>query len=157
MKRLSLTIIVLLMFLATACNKSSETPKDQGPISKSSTTQAAPASPQLSKTSPGPGANSTAAAPFVATTATAPGMNPPHGQPNHRCDIAVGVPLDSPAGTGKTPANLPQPTITAQPTVTAQSTTTPTAPGMNPPHGQPNHRCDIAVGAPLNSPPSVTR
>lgn len=24
--------------------------------------------------------------------------------------------------------------------------------GMNPPHGQPNHRCDIAVGAPLNSP-----
>ena len=26
-----------------------------------------------------------------------------------------------------------------------------TAPGMNPPHGQPNHRCDIPVGAPLNS------
>jgi hypothetical protein len=31
--------------------------------------------------------------------------------------------------------------------------TAPTAPGMNPPHGQPNHRCDIAVGAPLNSKP----
>src|SRR6188474_1027285 len=28
-----------------------------------------------------------------------------------------------------------------------------TAEGMNPPHGQPGHRCDIAVGAPLNSPP----
>ena len=25
---------------------------------------------------------------------------------------------------------------------------------MNPAHGQPNHRCDIPVGAPLNSPPS---
>ena len=31
-----------------------------------------------------------------------------------------------------------------------------TARGMNPPHGQPNHRCDIAVGAPLNSPPGPT-
>jgi hypothetical protein len=28
---------------------------------------------------------------------------------------------------------------------------TPTAEGMNPPHGQQNHRCDIAVGAPLDS------
>ncbi|MBK6446411.1 MAG: hypothetical protein IPF81_14280 [Bacteroidetes bacterium] len=25
----------------------------------------------------------------------------------------------------------------------------PTAPGMNPPHGQPGHDCAIAVGAPL--------
>lgn len=28
-----------------------------------------------------------------------------------------------------------------------------TAKGMNPAHGQPGHRCDISVGAPLNSPP----
>lgn len=27
------------------------------------------------------------------------------------------------------------------------------AKGMNPSHGQPGHRCDIPVGAPLNSPP----
>jgi len=26
--------------------------------------------------------------------------------------------------------------------------------GVNPAHGQPNHRCDIAVGAPLNSKPT---
>src|SRR5690606_31144410 len=32
------------------------------------------------------------------------------------------------------------------------ATVQPTAPGMNPPHGEPGHRCDIAVGAPLNSP-----
>ena len=62
-------------------------------------------------------------------------LNPAHGQPDHRCDIPVGAPLDS----------KPVQTNT-QPTVQA------TAPGMNPPHGQPNHRCDIAVGAPLNSP-----
>ena len=30
---------------------------------------------------------------------------------------------------------------------------TKTAAGMNPAHGQPGHRCDIPVGAPLNSPP----
>jgi hypothetical protein len=35
-----------------------------------------------------------------------------------------------------------------------QTTPSPTAAGLNPPHGQPNHRCDIAVGAPLNSPPA---
>jgi hypothetical protein len=26
---------------------------------------------------------------------------------------------------------------------------------MNPQHGQPGHRCDIAVGAPLNSKPAA--
>lgn len=88
----------------------------------------------------------------VATTA--PGMNPPHGQPNHRCDIAVGAPLNSPAG--KTPSAQPQaqpqPVSNVQPqTPQGAATITPavTAPGMNPPHGQPGHRCEIAVGAPL--------
>lgn len=28
--------------------------------------------------------------------------------------------------------------------------------GMNPAHGQPGHRCDVAVGAPLNSAPAKT-
>ena len=32
------------------------------------------------------------------TTEVAEGMNPPHGQPGHRCDIPVGAPLNSPAG-----------------------------------------------------------
>ena len=82
-------------------------------------------------------------------SATAPGMNPPHGQPNHRCDIAVGAPLDSPAGTGKAAP------VTSQQNVPTQTTAPTTAPGMNPPHGQPNHRCDIAVGAPLDSPPGT--
>ncbi|MEP7165471.1 MAG: hypothetical protein ABI741_12300 [Ferruginibacter sp.] len=82
---------------------------------------------------------------------TAAGMNPPHGQPGHRCDIAVGAPLNS------APAKTTTATNTAQPVV-MNTTAVPvkTAPGMNPPHGQPGHRCDIAVGAPLNSaPPKV--
>lgn len=84
---------------------------------------------------------------------TAPGMNPPHGQPGHRCDIAVGAPLSS-APKAATPGNItvnPPKQGTATIVPPPQGTTTPvkTAPGMNPPHGQPGHRCDIAVGQPL--------
>lgn len=81
-------------------------------------------------------------------TNTAP--NPEHGQPNHRCDIAVGAPLNS----APTNATAPTTTITNSSPTPAQTVTTPaanvvTAPGMNPPHGQPGHDCAIAVGAPL--------
>lgn len=84
---------------------------------------------------------------------TAPGMNPPHGQPNHRCDIAVGASLNS----KPLPAQTQGTTVNAQPQVTMKEipNTQKTLPGMNPPHGEPNHRCDIAVGAPLNSKPAA--
>ena len=83
-----------------------------------------------------------------ATTAIAPGMNPPHGQPNHRCDIAVGAPLNSPPGQNPN-ANMVQPQAQAQPVqpqAQAQKAPTVTPAGMNPPHGEPGHRCDVAVG-----------
>jgi hypothetical protein len=95
----------------------------------------------------------------AAATTTAPGMNPPHGQPNHRCDIAVGAPLNSkpaPATTTAQPVALSAPQQQPGVTMTQVPTQTKTAPGMNPPHGEPNHRCDIAVGAPLNSKPAPT-
>jgi hypothetical protein len=87
----------------------------------------------------------------------AKGMNPAHGQPLHRCDIPVGAPLNSPVATAK---NIPatqqitsqqSQSVAADPTntVTTPVVTTPTLEGMNPPHGQTNHRCDIAVGAAL--------
>ena len=85
-----------------------------------------------------------------AIASPAPGMNPAHGQPNHRCDIAVGAPLNS-AATKPATQTVQTVTPTASP-VTATTPKTMTAPGMNPPHGEPNHRCEIAVGAPLNSP-----
>jgi hypothetical protein len=86
---------------------------------------------------------------------TAEGMNPPHGEPNHRCDIAVGAPLSSPPN-AKTDANK----MTLDPTQQVQQGTTQinvnepskpvvTAEGMNPPHGEPGHDCSVAVGAPL--------
>jgi hypothetical protein len=103
----------------------------------------------------------------AAPVKVAAGMNPSHGQPGHRCDIAVGAPLNSPvkAPATSTPAanNSAPYTITQTPTNPATITpatngstpallnpaTTTTAPGMNPPHGQDGHRCDIAVGAAL--------
>lgn len=98
------------------------------------------------------------------------GLNPEHGKPGHRCDIAVGAPLDSkptqpvanpsvsiPANGQKSAPVISAPTITTPvvtPTVTP--TTTPvTGAGLNPEHGKPGHRCDIAVGAPLNSAPAT--
>ncbi|MDX6190965.1 hypothetical protein SGQ83_16530 [Flavobacterium sp. Fl-318] len=90
------------------------------------------------------------------------GINPAHGKPGHRCDIAVGAPLNS----APTQAQQTQQTTAGQPVQTVQvkpnqpvvtTTTTAAAPvkvakGMNPSHGQPGHRCDIPVGSPLNSP-----
>lgn len=84
---------------------------------------------------------------------TAAGMNPPHGQPGHRCDIAVGAPLAS-APAPKGAASI----AAVNPTTGKAGDAKPikTAPGMNPPHGEPGHRCDIAVGAPLTSAPAKT-
>ena len=90
--------------------------------------------------------------------------NPAHGQPGHRCDIAVGASLDGPAtkpamSVGTTPSQkpvtmpAPLPAATAKPAASPAGTAATTAPGTNPAHGQPGHRCDISVGAPLDSKP----
>lgn len=105
--------------------------------------------------------NPTEATPAAATeqsltplnTSSDVAMNPAHGQPGHRCDLPVGAPLDgSLTPPGKTNPLLQQPSAPAKSPVEINQTQT-TAEGMNPPHGQPNHRCDIPVGAPLNSVP----
>ena len=107
------------------------------------------------------------AAPVVQAPATNPntvlgetkGLNPAHGQPGHRCDIAVGAPLNSAPTQGQTTTAQPAQTVQVnanQPNMVTTKTVT-AAPvkvgkGMNPSHGQLGHRCDIPVGAPLNSP-----
>lgn len=101
----------------------------------------------------------------VTPTATvATGLNPKHGMPGHRCDIPEGAPLNSKPTSNIVPAQqtgqnavtvskeqsvaIPQPTpVTSTPVATGT--------GLNPEHGKPGHRCDIAVGAPLNSAPAT--
>ncbi|MEO9005303.1 MAG: hypothetical protein ABI288_11225 [Ginsengibacter sp.] len=70
-------------------------------------------------------------------------LNPEHGQPGHRCDIAVGAPLNSPAQQPQTaPSRQLMPGL---PVNTGGAVT------LNPPHGQPGHDCAIPVGQPLKS------
>jgi len=75
-------------------------------------------------------------------------------------DAAAKAAADSAAA----PAMLAQPSTTpttqpgavnANPATGSTAATTPAEGALNPPHGQPNHRCDIPVGAPLNSPPGA--
>lgn len=75
-------------------------------------------------------------------------FNPPHGQPGHNCGLAVGAPLN------QTAAVKPQ-QASAQTQAVATPVTTPKniSKNLNPAHGMPNHRCDIAVGASLDSKP----
>jgi len=85
----------------------------------------------------------------VVSTSGKPALNPAHGQPYHRCEIAVGAPIDSaPAqqnAAQQTPSIL-SPTIAPAPQAQAIGP----KPAMNPAHGEPHHRCDLAVGAPLS-------
>jgi hypothetical protein len=95
-------------------------------------------------------------------------INPPHGEPGHVCEVEVGKPipdnLKSSAPAEKVTATPNSSPITVNPapapvnnmpaTISTNPGTNPaasaaTAPGMNPPHGQPGHDCAIPVGAPL--------
>lgn len=95
------------------------------------------------------------------TASDKPELNPPHGQPYHRCDIAVGAPIDSPAPIQNAAPQVAQPqsapnagfntnpiSPSLAPPVSSTADIGP-KPALNPPHGQPHHRCDLQVGAPL--------
>jgi hypothetical protein len=87
------------------------------------------------------------------------GLNPPHGEPGHVCEIPVGQPLDGSGGT--TQSNSPVQSIQIDPNAQGGSQTfsMPPAGGspvqgggsgmINPPHGEPGHVCEIPVGDPL--------
>ena len=174
MKILSASIVVILAL--ASCNSAEEETTSSAPLQ--ATPAAVSATPSITANDTQSSARiipsiNTPPPPIVLNPALATGskgaVNPPHGQPGHRCDIAVGAPLTGPGApaapvvpvasaipaASAVPA-VTQPAVTApaQPAVpvTVNSPTTPAKPGakgVNPPHGQPGHRCDIAVGAPL--------
>lgn len=93
-------------------------------------------------------------------TGAKPTLNPAHGEPYHRCDIQVGAPIDSPApAQNAAPQMMPQQgpaptsfnTSPIAPSVAPSSSTLEAGskPALNPAHGEPHHRCDLQVGAPL--------
>lgn len=94
-------------------------------------------------------------APNIATTVNpqvqkvAPGMNPAHGEPGHRCDISVGAPLNSSPGNAAAAAAAPQQTVMPAAAPTPAPVANPMNLAVNPAHGEPGHSCAIAVGAPF--------
>ena len=98
----------------------------------------------------------------VQTASTPPKLNPPHGEPYHRCDIPVGSPLNTPTSAKPAPAvnrTGTSPTLAnaaklnnaqaVNPTAPTVANATSGKPKLNPAHGKPYHRCDITVGSPL--------
>lgn len=148
--------IFLVLFIGTffSCKKELE-PQD----SSSATTLLATDSASIAPVASGlTNTQQSTALPHQNTNSNPAGMNPAHGQPGHRCDIAVGAPLNSRPGKSSSvpnpPALNPVSSVTYPVITKSNVPAVVTKPGMNPPHGQAGHRCDIAVGAPLNSPPS---
>ncbi|HEY1113072.1 MAG TPA: hypothetical protein VGE66_05905 [Chitinophagaceae bacterium] len=142
------TSCLIASLLLAACNSGS---------GKKSSSAAAPA--PLPGVTAAPGTNqpppviTTNAAP--ATGSAAAGTNPPHGQPGHRCDLAVGAPLNgAPAPSMQVPTGAQKPNMTIQPQATPVTMPAPSNSGgarINPPHGQPGHDCSVQVGQPLPS------
>jgi len=152
-------ILVIGLFTATltSCNsgidqnakKNTSVPSAGSPVSLPAATADAPVNPTDSNNAP-----LTAIPASSANTA----LNPAHGQPGHNCGIAVGAPLSTASiKSVAIPASATSLNIESQNPVINNSQTQLTVPtpktsaSLNPAHGQPGHKCDIAVGAPLNS------
>lgn len=171
MKKITIIALFAALGLVSCNDKKAETTTTTSETT-TTTTDAAPVDEHAGHNhAPGEGHDHDhgAATTTTADTKTAAGMNPPHGQPGHRCDIAVGAPLNSPPGQGAGQTSAPAAQSSqsgflggnAQAQAPAQQQAAPqqqmpkqeTAPGMkgkpNPAHGQPGHRCDISVGQPL--------
>lgn len=145
-KNISGLLILSLMFIYS-CKKEFE-PQDSSGTTIPSTTENAASSSVLNPGATALPTQNLQEGQQVVSQNTLAGMNPPHGQAGHRCDIAVGAPLNSIPGKATSKSE----TVVTNQVPNIEPPQVVTKPGMNPPHGQEGHRCDIAVGAPLNSP-----
>lgn len=145
------SLLVLFLMIIFSCKKELE-PQESSVVNNPSSAD----STSISPATPPSGPSTNPSLLQQNSNQNASGMNPPHGQPGHRCDIAVGAPLNStPNKSIPNPAATNSVTKSSVPVITkSNAAAVVTKPGMNPPHGQTGHRCDIAVGAPLNSPTS---
>ena len=169
-----ITAFTLLLFISCSPAKQDSEQKQQEPATPSNQEQPAPEITEPVQ----PAETETEEQPSTEQNDSEVMLNPPHGEPFHRCDIPVGAPLDSaPANTTRQTTSNPVQTTAPQTTnpapgaaknptaptlenamrmnsgqtqTTSQTNNnTGTKPRLNPAHGQPWHRCDIAVGSPL--------
>lgn len=71
-------------------------------------------------------------------------INPPHGEPGHDCDIAVGAPLNRTLAPVNTPATIIESSGNPVNNFSTNGVR------LNPPHGEPGHDCNVMVGQPLS-------
>lgn len=153
MKNYLFALSTLLLLGLTACKDTGKEPSNVTIDGATTEQAAAPVDGQ---------ATPVQSTPANENTAVAGNINPAHGQPGHRCDIPVGAPLDTPPGGGNAMQVTPQPAAAnqGQPFLVNDDAknrimqeqgqpATANSGKINPPHGQPGHRCDIQVGQPL--------
>lgn len=139
MKQIKNLIGITLFTALMACNSS----EGEGNVQLNQT--APPLQPVATSTAAD--TNKVSTMPLQQTTAA---LNPAHGMPGHRCDIAVGAPLNSPANAnGPAPVQIQTPPTNAPVMQQAPANTNAAGVKLNPPHGQPGHDCTIEVGKPL--------
>lgn len=148
MKILIPTFLLATLFTAVACNNNDKTTTDAPAVPASQPVNAG-VTDTLNKGNTNTIINEPQAPASLQQPANAGVvLNPPHGQPGHDCAVEVGKPLNSvPASTNQpvTSGPVPAPTTPLPNTITPNSGQV----RINPAHGQPGHRCDIAVGAAL--------
>lgn len=154
MKNYLFALSTLLLLGLTSCK---DTGKEPSNITIDGATEQAAATPEADgQTTP---VQNTPAATTTGAVANN-NINPAHGQPGHRCDIPVGAPLDTPPGGGNMMQTSAQPATSSQGQpflvndeaknrIMQEQGQTASSGKINPPHGQPGHRCDIQVGQPL--------
>ena len=146
MKNIVLPTFALIIISFTACH--TNTPEDDATtspatsIATDTTTSTSNDTTEATVTT-----NNKTTSPLPDPQRASTALNPQHGQPGHRCDIAVGAPLNS-------PTQSIQQTMPATPTLPLPPLPPANTSGsvrLNPAHGQPGHDCTIPVGQPLKS------
>lgn len=153
-----IVMIFAVAALATSCKNTKKTETENSAVARTATTPVTKSKEDLTSQSSASEKNTVA---DNSSTSGKPALNPAHGEPYHRCDIAVGAPIDSPAPVQNAAPQVVQPqsipnagfntnpiSPSAAPSVSSSADIGP-KPAINPPHGQPHHRCDLQVGAPL--------
>ena len=133
-----LSLLVITIFAAACNSNEGEGNVDMNTVSPAPQTVAAP--------------TISDSAPKVSTPNAEPiALNPAHGLPGHRCDIAVGAPLNSAPNASSAPAPVQMNAAPATQNAPMMQSA-PSAGGkvlINPPHGQPGHDCSVEVGKPI--------
>lgn len=143
MKQIKNLIGITLFTILVSCNSS----EGEGNVQLNQS--APPVQPVATSVPAVADTNKVSTMPQQQTTAA---LNPAHGLPGHRCDIAVGAPLNSPPNAGgPAPVQMQSqpPSQNISPMIQQPAPANAAGVKLNPPHGQPGHDCTIEVGKPL--------